>query len=301
MLLVKRFIKNNFLLILSFLILFSFLIKSTYNYKEELKSMERSVEKLKKKCNEKELIDENEKEVCKSINEKKDEEKSFFLAFNEIEYFAFNDVSFILFLFIVCPSLFFTSRYMKHRMIVNEATRCNYKTSLFKYFKKAYKPIFIIPVLIIMSFIIAYLFTGNFKVGTEYINSIPWSTNLINKPFIFMALFILNSLILSILYINISLIIVRKNHNFFVALILSFLLFYGYDIFLEIFVGGIIFTSILHSDFGVVSNILNIATFNDVLGTIAPFIIPTISLIISFIILFFMYKDKEKLIIDCEK
>ncbi len=295
------FLKNNFLLVFSFLILFSLFVVSTYNYQKEMEATERLSEKVKKECKSEEVVDEERNEFCKSVMEKDYSEKSFYYAFQEIEYFTFNRVSFLLFILIVTPSIFFTSRYMKNKMIINEATRCDYKHSLANYLKKAYRPVFIVPLLILLSFGTAYLLTGNFNVGTKYINSIPWTANFVSNPWVFITLFILNAIVLSFLYINVSLIVVRKNHNFFVTLILSFLLLYGYDIFLEIFMGGILFTVIFHSDFAVYFNVLNVANFNDTLGLIAPFVVPGISLILSFIILFFKYRNKEKLIIDCEK
>lgn len=266
-----------------------------------MEATERLSEKVKKECKSEEVFDEERNEFCKSVMEKDYSEKSFYYAFQEIEYFTFNRVSFLLFILIVTPSIFFTSRYMKNKMIINEATRCDYKHSLANYFKKAYRPVFIVPLLILLSFGTAYLLTGNFNVGTKYINSIPWTADFVSNPWVFITLFILNAIVLSFLYINVSLIVVRKNHNFFVTLILSFLLLYGYDIFLEIFMGGILFTVIFHSDFAVYFNVLNVANFNDTLGLIAPFVVPGISLILSFIILFFKYRNKEKLIIDCEK
>lgn len=295
------FLKNNFLLVFSFLILFSLFVVSTYNYQKEMEATERLSEKVKKECKSEEVVDEERNEFCKSVMEKDYSEKSFYYAFQEIEYFTFNRVSFLLFILIVTPSIFFTSRYMKNKMIINEATRCGYKHSLVNYFKKAYRPVFIVPLLILLSFGTAYLLTGNFNVGTKYINSIPWTADFVSNPWVFITLFILNAIVLSFLYINVSLIVVRKNHNFFLTLILSFLLLYGYDIFLEIFIGGILFTVIFHSDFAVYFNVLNVANFNDTLGLIAPFVVPGISLILSFIILFFKYRNKEKLIIDCEK
>lgn len=295
------FLKNNFLLVFSFLILFSLFVVSTYNYQKEMEATERLSEKVKKECKSEEVVDEERNEFCKSVMEKDYSEKSFYYAFQEIEYFTFNRVSFLLFILIVTPSIFFTSRYMKNKMIINEATRCDYKHSLANYLKKAYRPVFIVPLLILLSFGTAYLLTGNFNVGTKYINSIPWTADFVSNPWVFITLFILNAIVLSFLYINVSLIVVRKNHNFFVTLILSFLLLYGYDIFLEIFMGGILFTVIFHSDFAVYFNVLNVANFNDTLGLIAPFVVPGISLILSFIILFFKYRNKEKLIIDCEK
>lgn len=301
MILVKTFLKNNFLLIFSFFILFSLFVVSTYNYQKEMEATERLSEKVKKECKSEEVVDEERNEFCKSVMEKDYSEKSFYYAFQEIEYFTFNRVSFLLFILIVTPSIFFTSRYMKNKMIINEATRCDYKHSLANYFKKAYRPVFIVPLLILLSFGTAYLLTGNFNVGIKYINSIPWTADFVSNPWVFITLFILNAIVLSFLYINVSLIVVRKNHNFFVTLILSFLLLYGYDIFLEIFMGGILFTVIFHSDFAVYFNVLNVANFNDTLGLIAPFVVPGISLILSFIILFFKYRNKEKLIIDCEK
>ena len=114
MILVKTFLKNNFLLIFSFLILFSLFVVSTYNYQTEMEATERLSEKVKKECKNEEVVDEERNEFCKSVMEKDYSEKSFYYAFQEIEYFTFNRVSFLLFILIVTPSIFFNSRYMKN-------------------------------------------------------------------------------------------------------------------------------------------------------------------------------------------
>ena len=72
--------------------------------------------------------------------------------------------------------------------------------------------------------------------------------------------------------------------------ILHFFLFYG-----------IIFTSLLKTDFGYIFNIMNLFRLNDYHNMIFPIIIPFILMIISCFIVNFMYNDKEKLIYDIER
>ena len=52
---------------------------------------------------------------------------------------------------------------------------------------------------------------------------------------------------------------------------------------------------------GVIFNIMNMITFNDSYGMFFTILVPLILTIISFLVLIKLYKNKENLLIDCEK
>lgn len=114
-----------------------------------------------------------------------------------------------------------------------------------------------------------------------------------------MIMYLINTIIHSILYCNISLCIVRKKHNYFIATILSYLTFIAIELILELGISSIIFGNLLKMNLSTIVSIFNVLAFNDGYGIFSPLIIPLIMLFISYIILYFMYKNKEKLVIDC--
>ena len=103
------------------------------------------------------------------------------------------------------------------------------------------------------------------------------------------------------LYVSVGLCITRKYHNYFVSLILSYLSVLGIELFLEIFVGAFIMSYVFHDGYSVLISIMNPLSFTDSNGMLGMMICPSIFLGLSAILLYFLYRDKEKLIIDCEK
>ena len=71
--------------------------------------------------------------------------------------------------------------------------------------------------------------------------------------------------------------------------------------FLEIVVNGLIFGLVFKSEVGNIFNIMNLLIFNINYG-VSKLLIFTISFfLLTFILVLILYKNKEKLIIDCEK
>lgn len=293
--------KINAALIISFAILMGVLLFNYVSYKEILNDRIIKTEQIRNDCLSDDNMNSDKKKFCESVLENDNKNGDFYTAFTEILIFGFRNFAILLFLFIVIPSLIYTSRYLKSKVIVNELTRTDYKKILKKYFLSSYKSVIILPIIIIIAFVLCYSLFDSFDYSYSIANStIAWSEQTIKNPIIFMLLYLLNSIVHSFLYINISLCIVRKHHNFLVSAILSFLTFIGIEAVLELLFNAIICTLILKTEVGIIFNIMNILAFNDLLGIFSPLIVPTILLVLSFIILFVMYKDKEKLIIDCE-
>ena len=293
--------KLNILGILSFLILLLLLCYNSYSFIQNRNSIDKSNQQTREFCLQHQDETEQYGDYCKGVLSNGEIQLDFYTTFTNIVVFGYSNISFVLFLFIVMPSLLYLSKCFKSGTIINELTRNSYKKTMLKAIKKAYMSVWIIPSIILISFIICALYTKVFdpayaiKYGT-----VAWSESTMSNPILFMILYLLNMIIHSLLYINIGLIVVRKYHNYFVAVILSFLMFIGIEAFLEIAINGILFNSILKSEFGGLFNIMNMLALKDYYGIIPTLSIPFIIAIISFFVVYTLYRNKEKLIIDCE-
>ena len=121
------------------------------------------------------------------------------------------------------------------------------------------------------------------------------------SPIFYIFTVLYRVLVAGMIYTNFSLIVARKNHNFYIANILSYLLFIGTEVVFE-GLGDYIFYEFFHIDSMVIYiNMLNIFNLNLGNGIIALYLPLTIILIVTSIIVYLKYRNKEKLIIDCEK
>lgn len=121
-----------------------------------------------------------------------------------------------------------------------------------------------------------------------------------NHPYIFSTLFILRTVFYSIFYVNICLSIARKQHNFIISLILSYLTLFCIQIFFEVIL-ALIPSIIFKSEFGLIFTAMGIIDYQDSFGVIYPFLFSIVIATISTIIVYYLYKDKEKISIDCQK
>lgn len=284
-----------FILFLLFLFEFSSFVK---NY--DLLQIDTSVEK--EKCLNSDIDNDDYKKYCYSLLNQAEYPIDFYTVFGNTFVYSFRNVSYFLFLFISIPALLYISYYFKNRIILTELTRRNYREIKKDLFLHSYYSSLIIPIVAIIGILICFLYVRTFDYSYAVYNSSSlWTVNTMKNFFLFIFLYVLNIFIHSILYINISLCVVRKYHNYFIALILSYIVFIATESVLEIGFYGIIFTSLLKTDFGYIFNIMNFFRFNDFHNVIFPIIIPFILMVISFIVLHMVYRDEEKFLYDIEK
>lgn len=286
---------------MSFLVILSVIIYSAVSFSEQKKSIEERNKENIEFCQKNEYVNTEYEHYCDEILNADNIEIDFFTTYMNVVVLGLGKYTFILFLFIVIPSLYNTSKYLKNKIILEDALRMKYQDIKKKIIGEVYKSLIILPLAVIISFVICYFISGNFDATYALKNStIVWSESTVNKPIIFMLSYLINIVFHCILYINISLIIVRKYHNYFVSVILSFLLYVGIEAILEIGLNGILFTSLLKSGAGIIFNIMNYITFNDSVGILPILLVSSSLAIISSVIVSYKYRDKEKLIIDCE-
>ena len=200
------------------------------------------------------------------------------------------------------PTIWYVTRYLISKMVINELTRESYHKILKKLALYAYKSSLILPLIIVVGSILIILYTKDFNFDYAILNSSTgWSQDVMSRPILFLVLYILNVLFHCVIYINIALIVIRKNHNFFIAAFLSFLTYIGIELFQEVFMENILLYIVFKSNIGVVFNILNIFSFNDSYGLLIIIFSSFIMMLISFLIVCLAYKNKEKIVIDCER
>lgn len=296
-----KFLKKNVFMIVSFLILLLMLLYFSISFVNEKDEIDKKNEKNVQFCEENNYKETEYEDYCIRVLKNQNIEIDFFTAYTNIVVTGLGKYSFILFLFVVMPSLYGISKYLKNKIILYDVTRMKYEKIKNKLLIEAYKSALIIPLIILIGFVICYLISGNLDPTYSIKNSSSvWSESTLKNPFIFMPLYLINTFFHCIIYVNISLLIVRKYHNYFVAIILSFLSYIGIEAILEIGVNGILFTTILKSSAGIIFNIMNFITFNDGCGIIPVLSVSGTILIISSILVWSKYTNKEKLIIDCE-
>ena len=300
----KKNKKLNILIILSFTILLIYTLYNTYTFINQTNQNLQKSNEIKELCINRTDASPSEK-LCEEILANEDYNPDFYSVFFNTFITSFNNLSIIIFLFITIPVTYYISKYLKNKLILYDLTRYNYKNIIKKLIINSYKPILILPLIAIIIMIISIIYTNNNFDATYAISSnslIAWNYSTVKKPILFISLYLINLIIHSILYINISLCITRKHHNFFTSTILSFLTLISIEIFLEIVINSLICKILLKNyTIGIIFNIMNIFSFNDTNGILLTMSIPLIIMIISTIILIKLYKNKESLIIDCEK
>lgn len=188
----------------------------------------------------------------------------------------------------------------------NQLMRMSYKSYLKKVLLRAYKNLWIFPAWILVLFVCSYLISGHFSIDKtlsywpEYY--IPVKLEFITNFKTFIFIFIINIIFNTFFYIHLALIPIRRNYNFIVNILSSYLIFIFCDIFLEVLVGVVICEKILHlSNFSNLFSLFNFWAYVDIpniyLYTLYCFLLD----IISFIALYIIYHKKEEVIIDSEK
>lgn len=293
-------IKNYYPHLLVFVILLTFAIASVCSYiRWEHNNLEKLGILYKENCTENVLPEAEEN--CNFIRSQVGHKYSFFAMQLEIFSAYYMPDGIVVLLLLILPAGYYITKYLKNRIIVSENNRLQYKDAIKKVFKNAYAVAFIMPLVMGVLFLISVLYTKSFAVLDFEWGSVMWSESTVSNPLVFIVSYLFNYLLISIVYVNCVLIVARKCHNYILTTVLSFLTILGVELFLEVVVNGIICFHLLHTGVGTIFSILNPMAFNDSYGILPLLIFSLIMCLTSFILVYFSYKNKEKLVIDCEK
>lgn len=240
--------------------------------------------------------------TCAKVEKRRNQTYSFFPLLSEEIDFRFRVSPTVFILLIIVPSGMYISKYLKNRILLTENNRQSYKKSLRKAFKKSYAMAFVLPATLLLVFALFFWYTKSFDLSSfEDYTMTPWRLETMKYPLLFLGSWLLNTTMICLFYVNCNLFISRKFHNYFISIILTFLMIIGIELFFEIVVNSLICRLIFHSEIGIIFNIFSLHTFLDSFGVLPTLTFSTVLCILSFVAVGLAYRNKEKLVLDCEK
>lgn len=294
----KRFLKNNILIIVIMVIVSILLLNGGYKSLQEYKGYVNADQQLIKEC-EKEGT--NQKEWCEEILKNKDVELDFYTVFADALTWQVQYIGYVAFLIVVIPTMIKVCKKLKYKQIINSNSRESYHSFLKKLLKTAYQYIW---VLALLSLIMMIPIMMNTSLNPEYAiikSHGMWQSNIIYHPVLFVIAYLINVTLYSMIFVHIALLVARKQQKTIPCIIISYVLYLAIEIFLETVVKVIIFQRIFHSEFGMIFNIINVFGMNDLYGVGTLLLVNLCMVLISFALVYLAYKNKEKFVIQCEK
>lgn len=304
----KNFKNKNLFFIIVLILSICFALSSVRvanDVKNNQENLSNSHQKTIEDCN-KVVEGETNYEVCQIIlKEDNSYEKLdiYDLGFGIINNYIFYGYNVFFFLFIIIAgSCLYVTKYLRSEILKNTNHRKSYGKIKKELFISSWKYAIIVPVMLLICYIIMYIYTN-----TYIISDIDMEANNLNEynfgnNMLFYNLKDLyNALVLGLIYTNVTLLIARKEHNYILAVIKSFLAIIGIELFLEIVLNGLVLPVVFKFYDGGFLNIIDMSALQLSSGFYPKIIFITVLMIISFVLVFISYKDKESLIIDCEK
>lgn len=303
-----KFKDKAFLPMLILFILIGFVISITgcIEYKDNQKSLIDYHNQLIEDCNKTKDEDKSEEDL-KLCNNLRSSDLSQYdtNSADAYEGFIFEKLrtylnEFIIIAIVVIGSSYYITKYLRNRIIINDMIRENYKIIIKKLFMSTWKYALLIPIMLCITFMIIFIFFKQFQVSSDITAFYRFEETIFeNNLILYFIVILVQSFLLSLIYTNINLIVSRKEHNYILSVIKTYLLIVGIEIFFEAVITNLLYK--FNSGFGHNLNIINIYSYSPSSdGMIHMFVLLGI-LAVSFIPLFLSYKNKEKLIIDCEK
>lgn len=288
----KLFFKKYKFYLIPYIILLLILTITFINHNNWYNKHIESINEIINECKS-ENISIERKEYCENIIKNANTNKDYYYTVSELES-GLNKVYPFIFIFISFPVLYYVCNMFKSRVVNYELTRQNYKTFRKKLLMNSYKSSLLMIIIYLTIVITSYIYCNGFIASTEYI------PNNVSNPYTFILINLFKILVLNLTYVNISLIVARQNHKLYISLILSLLLFYGIELLSGYFIGTLLLDKIF--DLNISSNISIYNLFvSDLTNPLVHIIYPLFMFIVTIFIMNYMYKSKEKLVIDCDK
>ena len=288
----KLFFKKYKFYLIPYIVLLLILTITFINHNNWYNKHIESINEIINECKS-ENISIERKEYCKNIIKNTNTNKDYYYTVSELET-GLNKVYPFIFVFISFPVLYYVCNMFKSRVVNYELTRQNYKTFKKKLLMNSYKSSLLMIIVYLAIVITSYIYCNGFITSTEYI------PNNVSNSYTFILINLFKILVLSLTYVNISLIVARQNHKLYISLILSLLLFYGIELLSGYFIGTLLLEHLFNLN---ISN--NISIYNlfvtDLTNPLVHIIYPLFMFIVTAFIMNYMYKNKEKLVIDCDK
>lgn len=300
-----KFLKRNLFVIVFIIVVFGYVFNGISKSVNEFQQIDKRKENIALKCKT-DLSDENNSysdnyiKYCENILSYKDDKFSFY---NYLSDMAIEKcglvVGYLGLLVVLVPALYYVCRLLKNGYIVNYLTRKNYLSFLKCLFGKAYRFVWILPLIAIIMICVSLKY-GVIQNNTNTLTL--WMSDITNNIYLFIILYLINIFMYSCMFINLGLIVARYQNNYFLSLVLSYVIFFGLELFLELFSASGV-CNVFFKDYcgGSFFNIMDAFTFNDAYGVSSVMLFSFVMLVISFVGVFLAYRNQEKLVIKSER
>lgn len=300
----KKFIKNNIAVLIAFLILFIFsTILCIRNIKSARINEESRIEGIEV-C--KEILKHDKyNEICLENIDAKPKKRSTLKTYYDIinDNVSYNSISlctvfyFLIPFLVITSSLYNISKKFKNQDIKNHLTRESYNKYIKEILLDSYKSVFIWPMITILLFMFSYIISnGSFEIIDT--NS-SFSYEILSNPVAFMLSNLLNTIFMSFFWTNIALLIVPDTRNYIVSVLESIMIYFGIALTNTFFV-ILLISKILNKDVEKYLDFLDVYTYNN--RKLIPFNILCLSVaLISGLLVYLKYKNKEKIIMKLER
>ena len=197
----------------------------------------------------------------------------------------------------ITSSLYNISKKFKNQDIKNHLTRESYNKYIKEILLDSYKSVFIWPMITILLFMFSYIISnGSFEIIDT--NS-SFSYEILSNPVAFMLSNLLNTIFMSFFWTNIALLIVPDTRNYIVSVLESIMIYFGIALTNTFFV-ILLISKILNKDVEKYLDFLDVYTYNN--RELIPFNILCLSIaLISGLLVYLKYKNKEKIIMKLER
>ena len=300
-----KFLKRNLFVIVFIIVVFGYVFNGIGKSVNEFQQIDKRKENIALKC-ETDLSDKNNSysdnyiKYCENILSYKDDKFSFY---NYLSDMAIEKcglvVGYLGLLVVLVPALYYVCKLLKNGYIVNYLTRKNYLSFLKCLFGKAYRFVWILPLIAIIMICVSLKY-GVIQNNTNTLTL--WMSDITNNIYLFIILYLINIFMYSCMFINLGLIVARYQNNYFLSLVLSYVIFFGIELFLELFSASSL-CNVFFKDYCGWSffNIMDAFTFNDTYGVSSVMLFSFVMLVISFVGVFLAYRNQEKLVIKSER
>lgn len=300
----KKFIKNNIAVLIAFLILFIFsTILCIRNIKSARINEESRIEGIEV-C--KEILKHDKyNEICLENIDAKPKKRSTLKTYYDIinDNVSYNSISlctvfyFLIPFLVIVSSLYNISKKFKNQDIKNHLTRESYNKYIKKILLDSYKSVFIWPMITILLFMFSYIISnGSFEIIDT--NS-SFSYEILSNPVAFMLSNLLNTIFMSFFWTNIALLIVPDTRNYIVSVLESIMIYFGIALTNTFFV-ILLISKIFHRDVEKYLDFFDVYNYYN--RELIPFNILCLSVaLISGLLVYLKYKNKEKIIMKLER
>ncbi len=296
-----EFIKKNYISIIIMFFLVIILLIAFILITKDFNSMYASSERTYLYCIEQSIDNDRCNYLIANHNNKEIMTADIFTVFfTTLMSSKINWINYVLIILIGLSSLLYFCKLCKSKMTNNILERENYSNFIKKTILNCYKKFWVLFIPLLLLFIFSCLYSGHFNYSYIINSGGYYSFYVDMNPVLYIILYILSIFMFFMFFINIGLIIARKNHNIVIVIIESLLAFIIIDIIIELMFGFIL-SNVLYNTFSSRFNIVNILNIGYAKNVFEMIFLPLCLVIISLVILIIAYKNKEKFIIDCEK